>query len=68
MDLKSTDKLPYEIHRKDLMDRGEGPMKTKAEIGALHLRPRNAHSHQKLEEANGICPRAPEGGVVLPIP
>lgn len=68
MDPISTDKLPYETHGKDLMDRGEGPMKTKAETGVLYHRPTNAQSHQKLQEANGSCPRASEGGVVLPTP
>lgn len=68
MDPKFTDKLPYETHGKDLMGRGEGPVRTKAETGVLHHRPRCAHSHQMLEEANGICLRDSEGGVVLPTP
>ena len=56
-------------HRKDLMDRGEGHMKMKAEIVVLHDRSRDANSHQKLEEArNGTCLRALKGGVVLSIP
>lgn len=69
MDSKSTAEFPYETHRKELMAREEGQVKTEAEIGGLHYRPTNANSHQKLEEArNRICPRASKGSVVLPSP